>query len=393
MSASPQTRRRAWRAGVLGLIAAALGYLAFWPTPIDPLAWDPPENPGYTGAYAANDRLTAAEIIPLDGARGPEDLAVGPDGALYMAVEADPTGGGRILRLAPGELVPQALTIRPEGALGRPLGLAFGRDGALYVADAYRGLLRLEIGSVAPSVSPPAETTAQATVLADAVDGAPLGYANDVEVAPDGVVYVTRSTTRFPAEAHGGTLAASILDLAEHRLTGQLLAFDPRSGGLRVVAEGFSFANGLALSEAGDVALLVETGAYRVWRVTLTGPEAGARRIVLDGLPGFPDNIERAGDRFWLGLVSPRRAVLDALAGWPRLRKVVMRLPTALRPGPTAYGFILAIDAEGRVLQTLQDPSGRFALSTGAVALGGRLYVSNLASSFLAHLPDAPSPQ
>ena len=81
-------------------------------------------------------------------------------------------------------------------------------------------------------------------------------------------------------------------------------------------------------------------------------------------------NLNHAADgTFWLGLVSPRNAIMDRLSDAPFLRRVIMRLPEAMKPAPTRYGFVLRINSDGDVIETLQDPNGDFALTTGAVAL------------------------
>ena len=46
---------------VLALLV--VGYLAFWPAPIDPLAYTPPVKPALEGPLAPNDRLQSAEIF------------------------------------------------------------------------------------------------------------------------------------------------------------------------------------------------------------------------------------------------------------------------------------------------------------------------------------------
>ena len=82
---------------------------------------------------------------------------------------------------------------------------------------------------------------------------------------------------------------------------------------------------------------------------------------------------------FWLGLVSPRNDAVDGLSGKPFLRKVIQRLPAAIRPKPQRYGFVVKIDENGTVLETLQDPSGAYALTTGAIeGPDGKLYISSL---------------
>ena len=119
---------------ILGLVIALIAYLVFWPVSVDPVAWSAPENPGYTGAFEPNDRLAALEFIDLEGRTGPEDADVGPDGLIYVAMH-----GGEILRIAAdGRIAPFART------QGRPLGIEFGPDGTLFVADAYLGLLAVD---------------------------------------------------------------------------------------------------------------------------------------------------------------------------------------------------------------------------------------------------------
>ncbi len=353
---------------ILRLLGAAtlclLAYLCFWPVSVRPVAWDAPKDALYTGVFAANARLAALEFIDLDGRVGPEDADIGPDGLIYVA-----THGGDILRVEnDGEVTPFAQT------QGRPLGVEFAPDGTLYVADAYRGLLAVDQNGAV-------------TLLTNEVeDGSPILYADDVDIAADGTVYFSDASTRFGAEANGGTLPASVLDLVEHSANGRVLKFDPVTRKTTVFADGLTFANGVAVNAASDALYVVETGAYRVWRYPLDG---GPGQVVLDNLPGFPDNINNApGDEFWVGLASPRNAIMDNLSGHPFLRRVIMRLPDVMKPAPTRYGFILRIDAAGNVIETLQDPAGAYALTTGAVTLpDGRIAVTSLTEPRLGVLP------
>lgn len=337
------------------LLACLIAYLVLWPVSVRPVAWEVSENPGYTNAFAPNDRLSSLDLVGLDGRIGPEDTDVGPDNLVYLA-----THNGEILRIeADGSISPFAQTE------GRPLGIEFAADGTLYVADAYLGLLSVD-------------RSGQVSLLSNqTADGSPILYADDVDIAADGAVYFSDASTRFGAEANGGTLSASVLDLVEHSGNGRILKYDPASGKTTIFADGLNFANGVAVNEASDAVFVVETGAYRVWRFPRDG---GPGQIVLDNLPGFPDNINNAPDgTFWVGLVSPRNAIMDNLAGNPFLRRVIMRLPDAMKPAPTRYGLIFRMDATGRVIETLQDPAGRYALTTGAVTLpDGRIAVTSL---------------
>ncbi|MEL6679528.1 MAG: SMP-30/gluconolactonase/LRE family protein [Pseudomonadota bacterium] len=349
------------------ILALGIGYLSFWPVPIAPVAWEPPEDPGFTGVFAENSRLEGVEVLALNpDEHGPEDIAVDGDGTVWTT-----SAEGGLYRMEQGgDLV-------HVGHLGnRPLGLEPAADGGLYIADSFVGLLHwsLEGGT---------------RVLVDEVRGQPLRYANQLAVASDGRVFFSVSTTRFDPQAYGGTLEASILDLLEHRQTGYVAVYTPE-GEVEVIAEGFSFTNGVALTPAEDALLIAETGTYAIWKHWLEGPKAGTREKIVETLPGFPDNIQAQGDgTFWVGLVSPRPPAPDMLAPFPAVRRLVMRLPESVRPAPIPYAALVRIDSEGTILDVPQDPSGVFALTTGARIVGDHLIISSLGARGLGRLPIA----
>lgn len=350
---------------VLVLIAA--GYLLFWPVPINPVAWQAPENAGYKDAFEPNTRLQALKFIDLGSDNGPEDAAVGPAGALYA-----PTHSGKILKISLS--TGQVTDFATPG--GRVLGIEFAPDGTLFAADAYRGLLQID-------------GAGQVTVLADKTEnGSPIRYANDLDVATDGTIYFSDASTKFGSEANGGTLPASILDLMEHGPHGRILKYDPATGRTSVLLDGLHFANGVALAADESYLLIAETGTYSILKHWLTGTRAGTTETLLNNLPGFPDNInDNPNGTFWFGLVSPRSAPVDGISNNPFLRKIVMRLPAALRPKPQRYGFAVRIDGDGNVLENLQDPSGNYALVTGGLDMpDGEIVITSLTEPRLGYL-------
>lgn len=331
-------------------IAVAVWYLALRPTGIEPVSYIAPSDPGLVGAFAPNQRLAVIDVLDMGEQDGPEDIAV--DAQDVGWVTSAQSGLWRV----DGRQISQVDTLG-----GRPLGLEFGPDGALYIADSYRGLLRwTQDGGT--------------QVLADSYQGQPINYANQVAPARDGSVYFSVSTSRHDPELLGGTLAASVVDLWEHRRTGHILRWT--DAGLTQVAEGFSFTNGIALTPDQDALLIAETGEYRIWRHDLV---SGTREVILDGLPGFPDNIQAQGDgTYWVGIVSPRRAIADRLAPYPALRNLIWRLPEAVRPKPVHHGILMRIDGDGQILEVLQAPQGEYSLVTGAITVGDTLYVTSL---------------
>ena len=350
----------------LALVAATalLAYLALWPVPIAPVAWDAPADRGFVGDFAVDSSLADAERIPLDGHPGPESVARDAEGRLYAA-----SLDGSIVRL-------DAEGRRPEvwaRTGGRPLGLAFGTDGTLYVADGIRGLLAVD-------------SAGQVRVLATAAEGRPFGFADDLDVAPDGRVYFSDASSKFTAAVRA-TLDATTLDILEHGGHGRLLEWDPRTAQVRVVASGLQFANGVALTADARAVLLTETGAYRIVRVEIDGPARGQVTPLLENLPGFPDNISRdAEGRFWVALFAPRKGILDRLARYPALRKVIARIPSALQPKPARYAHLIAIDETGRVVEDRHDPAGGYAPITDVLATERWVYLGSLSEPTLARV-------
>lgn len=350
---------------LLATVAVLLLYLLAWPVPINPIAWEAPANPGFTGAFAQNSRLANLETLAIGENHGPEDIALDATGKIYAA-----THEGWIVRLDADGTNPQNWA--QTG--GRPLGMDFDQQGNLIVADGFLGLLM-----VAPDAS--------VTVLADEADGIPIRYADDVDVAADGKIYFSDASTRFGAKEFGGTYPASLLDLMEHGGHGRLLMHDPVTGVTTTLLEGINFANGVAVGHDQSFVLVNETGEYRVLRYWISGPRKGQSEPLIEALPSFPDNISTGREgRFWVALVSPRDRNFDDLSGSPLGRKIVQRLPEFFRPKAVAYGHVIAIDANGKVVENLQDPAGAYPINTTAVETEDYLYIGSLVAPRIARL-------
>jgi len=319
------------RAGliVLFLIVAALAYLLLAPVPITPAAWTPGADPGLTGNYAQNTRLSPVQKLPLGDGHKPEDVALDAEGRVYAGFE-----DGRIAVLQPDGTQPRIFA----DTRGRPLGLVFDPGGNLIVADAIKGLLTVN-------------KNGEVKVLATEADGEKFGCLNDLDVGADGTIYFSEASKKFP-------MAQFTNDILEHQPNGRLLALDPRTQKPQTLLRDLYFANGVAVSPDQSFVLVVETGKYRIRRVWLKGPKAGQSDVFIDNLPGFPDGISSNGrDRFWLALVTPRQALFDRMLPHPFLRKIVARLPKFLQPSPKRYSFVLGLDTEGRVIENLQNGS------------------------------------
>ncbi len=358
---------------IIGLILILLaGYLLLWPVPIEPVGWKAPAANGYTGPHAANTKLANLKIISLGSEKGPEHIAFGKDGKLYTTVES-----GNILRMNPDGSAQEVFA--KTG--GRVLGFDFDAQGNLIAADAVKGLL---------SISPDRKIT----LLTDKVGGDQIRYADAVVVAKSGKMYLSDASCRFAPKDWGGTFEASILDILEQSATGRILEYNPATKATRVVVKGLSFANGIAFSQDEQALFVNETGRYRVWRIPVNARDldiakgGDQAKVVLENLPGYPDNLMRGLDgKIWLGFAKPRNPAADHLGDKPFMLKLTLRLPRALWPVPKAYGHVIAFTEDGRIVADLQDPSGAYPETTGVTETADRLYIQSLHAKGLGWLP------
>jgi sugar lactone lactonase YvrE len=342
------------------LLLAVLGYLLFWPIPIEPRAWTPPPAPKLEGVYAKNDRLKAITHLAEVLGKGPEGLSVDAAGHVYAGF-----GDGTVRRLnADGS---DGIELASTG--GRPLGTAVLATGEVIVADAKRGLLSIKDKKV--------------KVLADELDGQKLMFVDDVGVTSDGgTMYFSVASRKF-----NDTLGHE--DVIEHAPTGRVLAYDAASGKTREVMKDMYFPNGVTVGPDDAFILVNETETYRVMRYWLKGDKAGTFDVFADNLPGFPDNIKFNGrDRFWCAIFSPRSPDLDKLLPMPFLRKVVFRLPASLQPQPKKHAFALGFNVDGRLVANLQyEAPEAYAPITSVVESGEWLYFGSLTAPGIGRMP------
>jgi len=344
-------------------------YLVAWPVNIDPVSWDAPKDKGYVGDFAPNEKLAELDLVDIGDIHGPEDVTSRIiNGQLYLFVSSQ---DGLIRQINAD--TKEVTTLGDTG--GVPLGLEFDTSGNLIVADAYKGLL---------SITPDGTVT----TLTNKIGSSPILYADDLDIGPDGVIYFSDASTKWGAEAAGETLKGSLFEIMEHGRTGRVLAYDPSTGATSLVMDNLSFSNGVAMADDGQSILVNETGEYRIHKHWVAGPKKGQSEIIIDNLPGFPDNINRTPDgNFYVGIVSKRAAFLDDNSDNLFIRKLAWRLPDFMRPQAENYGFIVKMDGDGNVIETWQDPSGAYPATTGAHNPGdGWLYISSLTAPSLGRL-------
>ena len=300
-----------------------------------------------------------ADLLARGQVYGPEDTAVSEDGVLYTG-----TQDGYIVRVFPDGRVENWLSTD-----GRPLGMVFDKQGNLIVADSWRGLL---------SITPEGEIT----VLAREAEGTLFRFTDDVDIADDGRIYFTDASSKFRQPEY-------LLDLLEMRPHGRLLRYSPKTGKAEVLLANLHFANGVAVSPAGDYVLVNETWKYRILRYWIHGPKAGQAEVFADNLPGFPDNlaVDEKG-RYWVAFPTLRNHKVDAMHPRPWLKDLVAKLPDSLKPTPQEYGLVIAFDRDGKVITSLHDTRGTHLQEITSVnPHDGNLYFGSLHNDRIGRLP------
>jgi sugar lactone lactonase YvrE len=344
---------------LLVLLVILGAYLLFWPVPIEPVAWHPSPAPSASD-YPYNEHLKGIERLAENVGRGPEGVLLDAEGRVYAGFD-----DGRVMRFnadgSGGELL--------ANTGGRPLGLAFGPDGQLLIADAVKHLLQLQPdGSL--------------KTLSAGADGVPFKFVDDVDAYPgEPYLYFSDASSRFGVHE-------VMPDILEHGGHGRILRYDLNSGATTVLMRDLNFANGVAVGPNADYLLVNETGAYRIWRHWLKGDKAGTSEVLIDNLPGFPDNLSFNGrDRIWLALYSPRVPDLDRMAPYPFLRKVVSRLPAFVQPAPKMHSWVLGLDLDGKVVANLQYAGEKpYAPITSAEEHGEYLYFGSLSDTAIGRI-------
>jgi sugar lactone lactonase YvrE len=171
--------------------------------------------------------------VPVEIAN-PTSLALGPDGAMYVSSRFE----GTVYRLTTDDQVETYAT-----ELGVPTGLAFSRDGWLYVGDRSGSIFR---------ISPDRQVETFATLPASVA-------AFHLAFGPDRCLYVSAPT-----------LASRD---AVYRITPDRL--------VDVACEGFGRPQGLAVDSAGRLYVAdALAGAAGLYRIDLSGPASGPELVV-----------------------------------------------------------------------------------------------------------------
>ena len=302
------------------------------------------------------------QVIPVPG-NGAEDVVVGTHGRDEGAVFTG-TEDGSIVRVShDGRQID-----RVAHTGGRPLGIEIDGDGRLLVCDARRGLLRVDPAS------------GGIETLTESIGGDRMRFCNNAAISSSGAIWFSDSSRRFGIDEWKA-------DLIQHTRTGRLARRDP-DGTIEVVLDGLAFANGVALSADESFVAVAETRGRTVVRQWISGERAGQRDLLVDDLPGYPDNIARGSDGLiWVTISSPLDPTLERLSRAPMwLRRKVTQIPERFQPKPQRTIRVQAYDDTGVLVHDCEVQHDGYHLVTGVREHEGRVWMGSLQEPAIAVL-------
>ena len=344
---------------LLALLILVVVFLLL-PSSIDPVAWTPPKNEGFTGQFAANEKLDQLSFLIKDDCVGCEDLAFDSAGTVVYSGELD------------GDIIKVDLDTKRSEVVantgGRPLGTQIHPNGNLIIADAKKGLLSLDLESK------------NIEVLTKSYNGEEMMFVDDLDIDSSGVIYFSDASSK-----HG--YDEVIEDMMERIPHGALYSYDPTTKVTNLLLDDLYFANGVALAHDESFVLINETGNVSISKFWLKGPKAGTKEILNDNLPGYPDNVTTGTNGiFWLTLVSPRAQSTDDMMPNPFMRKLVMKLPKSMHPAPIHYACVVGLNANGDVVYNYQSSHPKFVEITSVTEHDGKVYFGSLVDMGIAYL-------
>jgi ribose transport system permease protein len=321
----------------------------------------PDPRPGSGTVFAFNSRLKNTESIGVDQVDGPEDVILDRNDCLYGCDRR-----GLIIRFSRGDFSKREIFANVGG---RPLGMAFDAEDNLVVCVAGMGLYGVRPDGEVFKMTD--ETNRNWTRVRD---DSRIRMADDCDIAPDGKIYFSELTNRYEMEDWP-------IDAQEGRPNGRLICYDPVKGKTRTVVKDLVSPNGVCTAHDGRSVLIALTWLSKVLRYWIDGPKKGKVETVINTLPIYVDNINRASDgNYWLASVGVRTPAYDLAMAMPRFRiRMVKFVPRDEWLYPNVnWGCILKFNENGEVLESLWDPKGIFVHVTSMREHKGYLYLGGL---------------
>jgi len=343
--------------------------------------------PVLDGAFSPNQRLDQARALGEE-IEGPDDLVLGPDGALYVS------SGAAILRCTGPNFERRDVFATFSAPVG---GLAWTGDGRLLACVSKQGLVAL---------------SAQGEMVGklESASGYPILCPTSVTVAPDGAIHLTDGSRANPPELW-------LADLMQNRApSGRLISCDSSLGGASTRADGLAWPSGVVVSHDADEVWVGESWTHRLTAFSRVGDR---RRVIVKNYAGYPARIVRGGaGGYWMAFFGVRTQLTEFVLREHAFREAMMKtVPPELWIGPTldgrfnyreptqigsikklgiqkpwapprSYGLVARLDRNGEAIESLHSRvDGRVHGITGVCVVGARALAVSKGRDRLVELP------
>ncbi|KAH7640438.1 LOW QUALITY PROTEIN: adipocyte plasma membrane-associated protein [Dermatophagoides farinae] len=205
---------------------------------------------------------------------------------------------------------------------GRPLGIRLFRQ-KLYFIEANSGLYAYDLDTKLLTHLLGLDKT-------KFLDGKPSKFFDDlvvVEENDDIIVYITDVSRKFSIDMWCYTYL-------EPDSTGRILRYSTNNQNVTTILENLCFPNGIEITDNNQSLLICELTKRRIIEFQLNGTEKGKCSVLMDNLPGEPENIRRTSNKtkesYWVGLALTRDynsklSFMDDYSDEPNLRKLILR--------------------------------------------------------------------
>jgi ribose transport system permease protein len=320
---------------------------------------------GKGGPFEQNDKLRDVSLIGLGMIEAPEDVILDRNDVLYAG-----SRHGDIIRFFPPNYERMEVFAHIGG---QPLGMAFDRQDNLYVCIGGMGLYRIK-----PDGTVEKATDETNRSLYSVNDDSRLRLADDLDITDDGLIFFSEATVRYEMDEWP-------VDGLEARGNGRIICYDTKTGATHTALRGLKFPNGVAVASDGQSILFAETFGCSVKRYWFAGPKKGAVEVVMDNLPGYPDNINLASDgNYWLAMVGMRSPSLDLAWKMPGFRRrMAKRVPVDEWLFPNINtGCVVKFNEQGKILESFWDLKGvNHPMITSMREHRGYLYLGGIANN------------
>jgi Strictosidine synthase len=347
--------------------------------------------PVLDGAFSPNQRLNLARQLGEEIER-PDDLALGPDGALYVS------SGAVILRCAGDDFAQRAVFASFASPVG---GLAWSVDGRLLACVSKQGLVALS-------------STGAVVGKLESAGGEPIACPTSVTVAADGTIYATDGSRANPPELW-------LTDLMQNRAaSGRLISCSSRLNDARVCADKLAWPSGVVVSHDGEEVWVGESWAHRLTAFSRVG---NRQRVIVRNYAGYPSRIVRgASGDYWMSFFGVRTQLTEFVLREREFCDAMMTtVPPELWIGPTldgrfnyreptqigrikklgiqkpwaparSYGLVARLNGDGEAIESLHSRvDGRNHGVTAVSLVGARVLAASKGSNCLVVLPASAS--